>query len=163
MARPFQDCMDATEPLEIRCFECHILGGKKKNRRECMLALAGKDDKRIEDIVIDRNIIKVKLKGSKTWTRYQSSPTTRNLVAAYDRSMVQALHKLGGLTIPEDGLAIVFYPPRGAISLKKLRSAEFRNTRNKSRRDRKGQPKRPHRAPDTLTLQDVRNGAGFSQ
>jgi hypothetical protein len=154
---------DATEELAVYVKGCHILDGRRKDRRRCMIARSAlmSSTLGVVDIRVDRNIIKVLFADSPVWRRYQATPTMRQMVAAYDRATVQALHKLGALNIPEEGIRMVMRPPRAAISLKRMRSAAFKAMRKESARRRKGKTPRPHRRPDTLTLEDIRTGQGL--
>lgn len=169
MAKNFEQlaCKDATKDLVLIVRECHVLGALTKGtskdlRKKCMLYLAGKDMAEVEDIRVDRNIVRILFKGAKTWTRYQSTPTIRNLVQTNDRTIVKGLRKMGAtVTWPKDGIPAVLKVPRKAISLEHMRSAEFKDKRKASLERRKGQPKRSHNPPDALTLQGIRNGRGL--
>lgn len=161
--RKEQKLVDATKSLELSLCTRHVLGAKRKDRKSCAIARCGLEQGNIDDISVDRNVVKVKFKGDAHWTRYQATPTVKAFVAAFDRRTVYQLHSLGMLHIPEEGVKIVLAVPRKAISLAHLRSAKMKETRKKSAEKRKAKSaSRPHKAPASVSLEEVRLGQGFN-
>lgn len=161
--RTQQNLVDATEPLTLRVKECHLLAAVRKSRKSCAIAVAGRAEAHIEDISVDANIVKIKYKGNTHWTRYQATPTVKAFIAAFDRRTIAQLHKLGMVSVPEEGVEIVLRAPRKAVSLEKLRGKRMKEIRAKSAEKRKQkQNSRAYTRPDSLSLGQIRSGQGYA-
>jgi hypothetical protein len=153
--------VDAKEPLTITIQACHIVGGKRKDQKDCMLAKYFKQDLQVEEVHVHRNTVWVRFKGNKLMTRYQSTPTARTAIASFDKTLQKAV-KAGLIKLPEGGIEITLRPPRKATSLEHLRSDKMKAIRAASAKRRAAKAEsRPHNVPDALTLEGVRISQGY--
>jgi hypothetical protein len=156
------DTRDATKPWSLRLFKENVRDGVPGDSEHCQIANSGRDKRNpppeeFPDFVphhlsVLRNGIRWYNKDESICIRYDSSPTSRLLVAHYNDA---ARH----IEIGPEGMLLILQPVKKARSLAYLRSNEFRTKRKESRlknKDKVG--RRVYRRPDALTLAGVRHG-----
>lgn len=141
---------DATEPLTIHVTERDIKGAKAGSARNCVMARAVHREHGCFNIELHRTVAYVWWSENDQATRYQITRSSRDLMIAFDAS---------GRSKPVE---VTLKPPRGAISVKKFRTEEFRKTRKASYEKSKLRDRRAYSKPNPLTLWGVRNGTGAS-
>lgn len=147
------EVVDATEEITIivRLRHCELAVPGDPER--CALVLAAKEQHDFSGFHVHRTIAYARRAGAVRWYRYQSTLTTRRFVEAYDQGDFSS--------IPPEGRAFTFKPPRPAVRLDHLRSrtrTDYERARVKRVRS---EPPRPYRLPDPKTLAGVRNRFGF--
>jgi hypothetical protein len=174
--KPKEPCKDAKEPLKLGIKECHIRAAVPRHPEKCVLALSAKDEYHVEDLKVFENVVKIRFKGDKFFTRYRSTPAARQVIAALDRNALKFWLE-NGMKFPDEGVEIILRPPAATKTLEYLRSPIHKNRQKKAAIARKklaakGIPPRKYNKkkvltitpgrPDSITLQSIRSGQGYS-
>jgi hypothetical protein len=145
--------IDATELLQVTVLDCDVKKGDPKNSANCAISVGAKREHGFEEFIVYRTISYGLKSGADKYERWQNSNGVLEVLSQFDINKEGAKKRL-----PPNGITIIFWPPRPALSTAHLTSDKRRRAANDSRTRRKGKVKRQYRISDPLTLRGVRWG-----
>ena len=131
----FKRLADALKDIFLHIVGKDCDGAVRNDQENCIAARCARRIHHFERVVVMRNTVYARKRGSNLWRRW--------LIDHAGLDMVRKFDKTGRL--PPEGIILRLVAPKGVRKLEYTRSKEFRATRSQSAERRKDQPRRRYR------------------